>query len=970
MSSRKSKSKYGGSSGQRLHSPAGADTQQPRSQRLREGHRDERSPQDLAEPSGNAPVKKRIPGATYRFQFNHKFTFNQAKAAAAYLHNLGVTDCYASPIFKARPGSLHGYDVCAPNELNPEVGSPADFLAFSDQLRLEGLGLLLDIVPNHMGTDCSNDWWFDVLRNGPSSRHAKWFDIDWKPPNPANAGKVLLPILEDHYARVLEAGKLKLVHDSGKLYVAYGGHKFPLSPQSSRMLKQQISKRGLEAVLLELNSVGEPPLYENLHLLIRQQHFRLAFWRVAAEEINYRRFFDVSDLIAVRVEIPEVFQATHELVFSLIKQGRVTGLRVDHPDGLWDPKSYFARLQAEFAASAEENTGKDLDKPDVQQSATEKAPLPAESPVFVVAEKILTDDENLPNDWDVDGTSGYDFLNQANGLFVDMAGEEAFDRLYRDFTGNKTDFQTLVYQSKKRILLFSLVSELNGLTRRLKEIAALTRYGLDFTPIQLRAALVETIACFPVYRSYITEETGEPGDEDRRCIEEAIQRAKPPNAAKEPAALDFLHHLLVLDWPKDLSVDGLKLCREFVIKFQQLTGPVMAKGVEDTAFYNYNRLVSLNEVGGNPGVFGSSPERFHQYNLKHARDWPHSLLATATHDTKRGEDLRARVNVLSEMPDEWEANLKQWIAFNLDKKTSLRGHPAPDANDEYLFYQTLLGVWTGHAETAPGLAELRDRLNAYMLKAIRESKAHTSWTDPDVAYEEATSSFITDVLATTRNEGFLKSFQFFQKRLSFFGQYNSLAQVLLKLTCPGVPDFYQGTELWDFSLVDPDNRRVVDYEVRNRLLEEVKTGFDRSADKAAFFRSLNEHAPDGRTKLFLIWRALKVRNEQIDLFTHGTYAPLPANGEREEHVLAFARRLQARRVIVIVPRLICGLLDGKEKPPLGAEVWGDTKIQLPADAGADSFKNAFTGEKIKPKDGALAVADMFKTFPVAILSQV
>jgi (1->4)-alpha-D-glucan 1-alpha-D-glucosylmutase len=970
MSSRKPKSKYGGTSGHRVINSPMSEANQPRSRRLREPG-EERSLQELPSLPGVAPLQKKIPGATYRFQFNHKFTFSQAREAVAYLHELGITVCYASPLFKARPGSMHGYDVCAPNELNPELGTPADFLSFSDQLRQEGLGLLLDIVPNHMGTDCSNDWWFDVLRNGPASRHAKWFDIDWKPANPATVGKVLLPILEDHYARVLEAGKLKIVHDAGKLFVAYHDHKFPLSPQSSRMVKQQVSKLGLEVVLQELNAAGEIPTYADLHQLLRQQHFRFAFWRVASEEINYRRFFDVSDLISVRVELPEVFHAVHELVFSLIRQGRVTGLRVDHPDGLWDPRTYFSRLQDEFTSPEDESGNADPDKP-AQPAPRSEGEIrePNESRLFVVAEKILTDDERLRDDWEVDGTTGYDFLNQANAIFVDSAGEEAFDRLYHEFTGCDTDFQTLVYQNKKRILLFSFVSELNALTRRLKEIAALTRYGQDFTPIQLRMALVETIACFPVYRSYIGGETTQPASEDRLCIDEAVKRARPANTDKEPAALDFLHHILLLELPKDLSANGQTLCREFAMKFQQLTGPVMAKGVEDTTFYNYNRLVSLNEVGGNPGIFGRSPEAFHQYNFNQAKAWPHSLLATATHDTKRGEDLRARLNVLSEMPDEWGERVKRWQAFNLDKKTLSDGVAAPDANDEYLLYQTLVGTWTAEAETNAGLQSLRDRLAVYMLKATRESKAHTCWTDPDAAYEKAVETFVKKLLDDGASRAFLDDFRAFQKRVAFFGQYNSLAQLLLKLTCPGVADFYQGTELWDFSLVDPDNRRPVDYETRKRLLKELQAGFEKDRDKTIFFRGLNKKWEDGRTKLFLAWRSLSFRNHEKDIFSDGAYVPLAVSGEREEHVFAFARQLKDRTVLAIVPRLICGLLDGTEKSPLGLEVWGDTAIHLPNHAGPGTFENPLTGEKVKAKGQRLSVGGVLNSFPVAVLASV
>jgi (1->4)-alpha-D-glucan 1-alpha-D-glucosylmutase len=783
---------------------------------------------------------KRVPIATYRLQFNRDFTFGQAREILDYLKDLGISDCYASPLFRAGAQSTHGYDICCFEELNPTLGGLDGFKQFAAAARERGLGLLLDMVPNHMGCALTNQWWLDVLKHGPQSKYAQFFDIDWNPPTPGLQNKVLLPVLEDHYWKVLESGKLRVAEDNGELVIAYHDHKFPIAPESKASLK-------------------------HLHKLLEEQHYRLAHWRIGPHEINYRRFFDITELVSLRMERSEVFEATHRLPFELVEQGLVTGLRIDHPDGLWDPIEYFQRLQQR-------------------------------GPIYVVAEKILTGDEPLPDDWPVDGTTGYDFLNRLNGIFVDQRNEAAMTKIYQELTGCNDEFHSGAYASKKKVLAASFQSEINALAHRLKALPQ----GRDFTLPDLRAAIAEMAAAFPVYRTYATESA----DPDPRYV---------PAAATE-RAVQFVRDVLLLKIPE----------RDWVMRFQQLTGPVMAKGLEDTAFYNYNRLLSLNEVGGSPEIFGASVEEFHRYNIGKQKRWPHSLLATATHDTKRGEDLRARLNVLSEMPHEWREVVSRWT----------QRVPIPSANDQYLLYQTLVGAWDGDNK------QFADRICAFMTKAMREAKAQTNWTDPNKEYEDGTLAFVKRLLAP--NNPWWNDFKAFHARVAFFGRYNSVCQLLLKLTCPGVPDFYQGTELWDFNLVDPDNRRPVDYKLRRELLGQTARGGPQE------------------TKMFVIWRTLQFRNSHSELFERGEYVPIRAGGDKSEHVCAFARTWSGRQVMVVAPRLVYGLTGGTLIPPIGA-VWANTTLE----ADTEALHNVFTGERLTSN----RLADILKTFPIALLAQ-
>jgi len=914
-----------------------------------------------------------IPTATYRLQFNNQFTFAQAIEVADYLCTLGISDCYASPLFQAVPGSTHGYDVCSFEQINLDLGGTKDFESFVHKLQNLGLGLLLDMVPNHMGASLSNAWWRDVLERGPHSRYAAWFDIDWTPFNAALHAKILLPVLEARYADVLEAGKLRLVLEEDRLAVAYYDSNFPLSPESCRALLQGLpvgwdgafklnpsaeSRKIISELLTRLNGrPGDPSSFDDLHSLLQHQHYRLAFSRSGLEQINYRRFFDVPELVSLRMELPEVFQTTHELLLRLVREGKVSGLRIDHPDGLWEPKQYFERLR----------------------DACEPAPSEkSKRPLYVVAEKILVGDEALPQDWRVEGTTGYDFLNRVNGLFVDSSNTDAFARLYREFTGQQAEFKTLVHRSKRWLLQHSFRSELNALTAQLKALAGSTRYWQDFTARELREAMTEVIAAFPVYRTYIGSETSAPSATERDFMTQAIASARNQRQDIDAKVFEFLAQLLQLDFPVDLNKQDKIRARNLVMKFQQLTGPVMAKGLEDTAFYNFNQLISLNEVGGSSDRFGISVDDFHTYNLNRAKHWPHTLLATATHDTKRGEDARMRLNVLSEVPSEWRDAVLRWQQLNADKKSLVNQHTVPDPNDEYLLYQTLVGAWLPDAETSDGLKSLIERICAYTLKALREAKAHTSWTEPNLPYEEATQTFIRQLLRGSSANPFLDDFKQFHRKISFFGHLNSLAQVLLKLTAPGVPDFYQGTELWDFNLVDPDNRRPVDFGLRRRMLIDLEKRFNRAPpDKSQFLTELLSETETGESKLYVIWRALQFRHAHRELFDYGAYVPLSVSGPSGTHICSFARILDEEISITIAPRLMFRLNNGTMRLPVGCEVWNGTALRAPAAnapltlKSGHHFRNVFTGEII-PHDerGSLPVADALATFPIAILSPI
>jgi (1->4)-alpha-D-glucan 1-alpha-D-glucosylmutase len=844
--------------------------------------------------------------STYRLQFHKGFTFQDAAQITAYLADLGVTHAYASPYLKAAAGSTHGYDVIDHSVLNPEVGTTADHKAWVAGLTQHGLSHILDTVPNHMGVGTNdNAWWNDVLEHGPASRFASYFDIDWNgSPRTQLHGKVLLPVLGEPYGDALEKGQLKLVREQGKVYVTYFDRRFPLSPETAAKVTEPADYLG---------DTGDPRSFDKLDALLNAQHYRLSYWKVASDEINYRRFFDVNSLAAVSMERQDVFDAAHQFTFELLKTGGVAGLRVDHPDGLYDPKQYFDRLQAKAAA---ELRGK----------------------LYVAVEKIIEGDEKLPADWKVSGTSGYDALIAINDLYVDGRNGERFQQIYADFAGDATPFEEWVYRKKCLVLDTSLSSELNMLAHRLDPLAQANRHSRDFTLKELREGLREMVACFSVYRTYVSAEGVHPSDV--AMVEKATKAAVARNPGKSPALFHFIRDTVLQRFPVSPQDKPKQLA--FAGKFQQVTSPVTAKGIEDTAFYIYNRLASLNEVGGDPGRFGRAPAAIHAYFADRQANWPRALNPLSTHDTKRSEDVRARISVLSELPDDWTAALERW--------SNLSDVKSPTRNDQYLIYQTLLGAWPIDGNIDQTFA---DRIHAYLAKAFKEAKVNTAWTAPNQAYESAVVKFVNNLLA--EGSTFRQEFEPFQKRVSHFGLLNSLSQTLVRLTAPGVPDTYQGTELWDLSLVDPDNRRPVDYAARVDLLQTLRTTKPTPADLLA-------NKADGRIKLWLTHRALLARRDQPDLFTAGTYEPVTATGPFADHLFAFVRRYAGRSALVVAPRLMTAIAPSPDDAPIGPR-WRDTRLSLPADLGP--LTDALTGRPA-PAGREPLVSDLLAELPVAL----
>ncbi len=710
-------------------------------------------------------------------------------------------------------------------------------------------------------------------------------------------------------------------------------------------------------------SPGDPQSFEDLHELIKAQAFRLAQWRVAADDINYRRFFDINELAALRMENSEVFCKTHQLILELVARGKVNGLRIDHPDGLYDPRKYLRQLRDEFAARRAKEKEEKEEKKD--------------APVYVVVEKILTGEERLRKDWPVQGTTGYEVANLINGLFVDSAAASKMERIYRAFTGRREEYADLVYTCKKLILKVALASELSVLANLLSRIALSNRHTCDFTLNSLRSALSEIIASFSVYRTYVSNGVCGPApapvsDEDRRLVRLAVAGGRRRSNAADLSVFDFIERILLLDVNGSQSGCYKQAVTRFAMKFQQVTAAVMAKGLEDTAFYRYNRLVSLNEVGGNPEKFGTTIEEFHSANRQRAESWPHSMLASSTHDSKRSEDVRARINVLSEIPGPWRLNLGKWRDWNRGKKSLVDGKLAPVRNDEYLLYQTLVGTWPFEKLDDAGWKHYIDRIEAYMLKAVREAKEVTSWANTNSGYENALVNFTRAILERRDRNRFLADFSGFQHRVARAGMFNSLSSCFLKMTLPGVPDFYQGNELWEFSLVDPDNRRPVDYDLRWRLLGAMPRQGEpgiRDQESRDYVSTLLANMEDGLVKLFLTHRTLSIRKGDAALFKCGSYLPLNVRGPKANHICAFAREFEGRVAIVAVPRLCATLLGDELSSPCNESLWSDTELEVPGIA-ATCVHNAFTAECMAIGDGQpriLPVGRMLRDFPVALL---
>ncbi|MBV8507303.1 MAG: malto-oligosyltrehalose synthase, partial [Alphaproteobacteria bacterium] len=901
-----------------------------------------------------------IPRATYRLQFHKGFGFRDAADLAPYLARLGISHVYASPYLKARPGSTHGYDIVDHGKLNPELGDEPAFRDMVAAFRDSGLGQLLDFVPNHMGVGGSdNPWWLDVLEWGPASEYAGWFDIDWDPDRRYLRDKLLVPFLGDQYGAVLESGQLVLRFEpeTGSFAVwAYDTHKLPICPlhyhrvlgdehpelerlgdafsglpdwrpriaHRAKDLQSELGalarqhsdvQQAVKAALERFN--GEPGRLETwreLNGLVEDQHWRAAYFRVAADDINYRRFFNINELAGLRMEVPELFEHAHRLAFELLRDGVLDGLRIDHIDGLLDPKGYLLRLR-------------------------EHAP----TPFYLVVEKILARHEALREDWPVEGTTGYEFANLVLGLLVDPSGEDGFTRAYTAFTGEHGAFDEIVRDCKIRIMLNEMASELNVLARDAGRVARQNPRTADFTRNILQRALKEVIACFPVYRTYV-DGAAEPTEADRRDIDWAVALARRNETDLDPSVFDFLQRFLTTDLvAQPRSGFSRQSVVRFAMRVQQYSGPVMAKGLEDTAFYRYNRFVALNEVGGHPDHFGVTLAAFHRANAQRAERWPHAMLGTSTHDTKRGEDTRARLAVLSEMPEEWARQVQAWSRILRARRGDVEGTAPPDRNDEYLFYQLLLGAWPADLTGVenPGPEELRflaERVEGAMVKSMREAKVRSAWASPNTAYEEAMLGFVRDALDVSRPNAFLSAFLPFQERIARLGVRNSLVQTVLKLTLPGMPDIYQGAELWDLSLVDPDNRRPIDYGTRSELLEEVAALLEKNRHTAIL--DMLEDWRDGRVKLAVIASLLAYRRRHPNLFAEGGYEPLIATGSRADQICAFARCDEDDVLVVAAARF-----------PLRCEAesdWTETALPWPQQASSEThWRNLFDGRVLE-----------------------
>jgi (1->4)-alpha-D-glucan 1-alpha-D-glucosylmutase len=1035
------------------------------------------------------------PIATYRLQLHQGFTLADAAEIVPYLAELGISHVYCSPYLRAKAGSTHGYDTCDHNEFSPDLGGEAAYRQFAAKLQEHGLGHILDMVPNHMAASTQNPWWYDVLENGPNSPYAQFFDIDWHPIKPELSDKLLLPILGQRYGQALEERKLSLEFREGAFFLRYFDNELPLGPRTAvPLLKDHLEElRGQlgaeQAEVIELESIvtalehlplqtardlasvrerqrekevikrrlreltanspailshiernvteyngqdGEPHSLDALHQLLNGQAYRLCYWRAAFDEINYRRFFDINELAAIAMESPDVFWRSHGLVRSLLAEGSLSGLRIDHIDGLFDPERYLLRLQWAYLAdlgqrafsrlSAEASAAAPISEPNGETTAAphhehgewlRAAPeilrllceqiglpppaaddlravlgpeMPVEAqqveatgvvasaaagrpqPLYVLIEKILGPEEPLPETWPTAGTTGYDFVATLNGLFVAPQGWDEIVRNYQRFVDNETPYEQVVLDSKRLILRVAMSSELLMLAHRLNHLSEQHRRSRDLTLNMLRLAAREVLVSFPVYRVYPSHRGV--SDRDRRFIDMAVLKAKRQNPAFDPSVFDFLRNVLLLSHPEGLSPEIVAERELLAGKFQQVTSPVMAKGVEDTSFYVWVPLGSVNEVGGDPRRPTTTPVQFHDQNRERSHHYRQAMLATTTHDTKRTEDVRARLNVLSEIPRDWRAAVQRFSRLNKRLRREVDGEPAPSLKDEYLFYQSALGIWPLSEPTAEERAKLIERLQGYMEKATHEAKQRTSWINPSPAYDEAVRDFVAQTLSDSPKNQFVDELQAFCERVADAGLLNSLGQVVLKLLSPGVPDIYQGQEFLDFSLVDPDNRRPVDYASRRAALGEVRG--------AAPDSGLGFGLRDSRLKFLVTQRLLQLRQRLSHLWSQGDYLALEVSGPLAEHLLAFGWRgaeSHQLEVIAVVPRFVQKLIDAERSSPLGmpagrfplpSSVWTGTTVAWPNGA-APAFKQVFTGERIQVENGAIDANALFSHFPVAVL---
>ncbi|HVZ73183.1 MAG TPA: malto-oligosyltrehalose synthase [Polyangia bacterium] len=935
--------------------------------------------------------------ATYRLQLSASFKIADARALVPYLASLGVSHLYLSPLLAARAGSTHGYDVVDHGRIDPALGNEDDLVALAAAASERGLGLIIDVVPNHMCVaDPANARWRDVLENGMGSVWNDFFDIDWGPPKPELVGKVLLPILGEQFGRELESGRLRVEVDDGAFRLRAGDTELPLTPPSWRWLleplwtrvvaraggeaqaaveleslvrslehwpTQRAQARGrrherdtltrrlsallarepdvaadLEAVLRDFNGTpGDARSFDGLERLVEQQNYRLAHWRVAAHEINYRRFFDINDLAAIRVERDDVFDVVHERPLAWAARGLVAGFRVDHVDGLLDPTRTLTRLR-------------------------ERSSDAPGGPALIYVEKILAPGEGLPAEWPVDGTTGYEHLAATANVLVDADGAREVREAWRALVPDAPPWSEVAHASRRLILETALAAELNVLARKLDAISEQHRYTRDFTFASLLEALREVLSCFPVYRAYVAPDAKEVASRDRAVIARAVREAARRNPVINRSLFDFIESLLLLRDPEGLSADERAARRDFVLRLQQLTGPVMAKGLEDTAFYRHFPLLSLAEVGGDPDRLGASTAEFHAAASARAAAQPRGLSASATHDTKRGEDARARLHVLSELPRVWRDAALAWRTLNAPLHAE--GEP-PDPLTETFIYEALVGAWpAGGPSRNP---DFGPRFAATVAKAIAEAKLFTSWINRDAAYEDAVGAFVTALLDRERSAAFHDAVEGFVARIATAGHLNSLAQTLLKVAAPGVPDIYWGGELWDFSFADPDNRRPVDFERRRKLLDDVRRRAD--GDASATARALAARPSDEALKLFVLHRALAARAARRDAFESAAYEACRSNGALAKHVVAFARGITGSRVIAATGRLFVPLTEGG-RPPAAAD-WRDTTISWTAPPGVARYREALTARSLAPavRDGRceLILAEVFADLPVALV---
>ncbi|MEO8739816.1 MAG: malto-oligosyltrehalose synthase [Casimicrobiaceae bacterium] len=957
-----------------------------------------------------------IPRTTYRLQLHRDFRFADATAIVPYLAKLGVSHVYCSPYLRARAGSQHGYDIVDHAALNPEIGTRDDFDRFVATLKSHGMGQIADVVPNHMAVmGADNVWWMDVLENGPASAHATYFDIDWYPIDPTLAGKVLVPVLGDHYGHVLERGELVLTFEAsaGSLALKYHEHRFPIDPREyprilarvppllarealpaqayadfesliaalgrlpardltsaealvERRRDADLHKRRLAQIVREhpalaeaiarvvrtLNgTAGERASYQRLDALLEAQAYRLAYWRVAADEINYRRFFHINELAALRIENAAVFESTHRLVLELAAEGIIDGLRIDHPDGLYEPAEYFRRIQEEYArlVGASPHEGR------------------KERPLYVVIEKIIAPHEQLPPSWPVHGTTGYRFSNVVNGLFVDTAARSRVDRAWRAFVRDEAvDFGEAAYRGKRLVMKTALAGELAVLANQAVRIARTDWRTRDFTLNSLRQAIAEVVACFPVYRTYIADGVS---TQDEHYVQWAVTQAKRRSTAADLSVFDFVTDVLLARPPADATQDQVREYRRFAMRAQQFTAPVMAKGVEDTSFYVFNRLLSLNDVGSDPDDFGTTVAAFHDASADRATKWPHTMLATSTHDSKRSEDVRARIDVISELPAAWRLAVRRWSRTNRSRKRKVDGRPAPSPNDEYHLYQTLAGTFPAGEIDESTLEAYRLRIDAYMQKAVREAKVQSSWINPNDDYESAIAGFVQGLLGRVDGNVFLDDFRAQLRPLVWFGALNTISMALVKFSSPGVPDIYQGHEGIALTLVDPDNRRAVDYGRRRDALYSLEVVAAGPADLLpARVQALLDTPEDGMAKLWTTWRILSLRRRQPEVFESGGYRPVVAAGAQDERVVAYSRRFGSNGIVAVAGRLFAGLGLDVGVAPVGKAAWGDTTLDLSFIAAGTPLTNVLSGEVLVATGGAMPLAQVLANFPAALLA--